>query len=84
MKQKLSPIIAVVAILVAIGAAALTWTKFGRVSQADPGAVSGGMPPEAQAEFQKRLGSGPQTGGVAPGTLSGGTAPAVSSPGGIR
>ena len=72
MKQKLSPNVAAIVIIVAIAVVALTWTRFGRVSQGDPKTAVSGMPPEAQAEFQKRLGAGSQTAG-------GGTPPTPAS-----
>ena len=82
MKQKLSPTVAAIVIVVAILVVALTMTKFSGVSQGDSKTAVSGIPLEAQAEFQKRLGTGSQAGNASTTESGGGTAPVIPSPGG--
>ena len=77
MNQKLSPKVAAVVVLIVIGVVALSWARFSSVSQGDPRAAANGIPQEAQAEFQKRLGTKSLTSG-------GGTAPGTAAPGGAH
>jgi len=83
MNQKISPVVAVVIIVVVIGIAAFAWLKFtGSPAGSMEGKNPPPMPPDVAAEFAKRGAamSGPKTGGgpsgatpLLPGAPAGGT-----------
>lgn len=55
MKQSISPVVAVIIILVVIGIAAVAWMKFGgSPAGTKAGDQPPGMPPDVAAEFKKR------------------------------
>lgn len=96
MKQQVSPVVAVIAILVVLGLAAFGWTRFTGVSHEDKPAPT--MPPAVAkqwAEYTKGAPAGPPAGGgpgatgsTIPGVQSAGAAPprggGIGPPPGIR
>lgn len=79
MKEKVSPVVAVLVILAVVGIAVLAWMKFGGVAR-DENAKPPPMPSDASAEFQKRMGGGGGVTGPPAGT--GGT-PGGGPPSGV-
>jgi hypothetical protein len=63
LKEKVSPAIAIAAIIVVVAIAAFALTKMGGGAAAgSSGDKPPGMPADAAAEFQKRMGTGTPTG----------------------
>lgn len=81
MKQQVSPIVAILVVVAVIGIVALAWVRFSGGAGSREGEKPPGMPPEAAAEFQRRMGgmTGP-TGGANPMPPGGGSGGGVQAP----
>lgn len=68
MKQQVSPIAAIVAIVVVLGLTVFAWLRLDR-GGGEPGEKrQAGMPPAVAAEFQRRMGGIAPGGATAPGS----------------